>query len=57
MGIPETSSNPEKMSKELSDNWHSYSYGCILSDSPLMPLVKGFKISGVNEIKSYICVK
>lgn len=48
MGIPETSSNPEKMSKELSDNWHSYSYRCILSDSPLMPLAKGFKISGVN---------
>lgn len=48
MGIPEVCSNPEKMSKELSDNWHSYSYACILSNSPLMPLAKGFNISGVN---------
>ncbi|MBW9154319.1 hypothetical protein [Clostridium estertheticum] len=48
MGMPEACSNPEKISKELSDNWHSYAYGCILSNSPLMPLAKGFNISGVN---------
>lgn len=48
MGIPEAYSNPEKMSKELSDNWHSYAYGCILSNSPLMPIAKGFNISGLN---------
>jgi len=48
IGIPEACSNPEKMSKELSDNWNSYSYACVLSNSPLMPIAKGFNIAGVN---------
>ena len=48
IGISEACSNPEKMSKELSDNWNSYSHVCVLSNSPLMPLAKGLNISGVN---------
>jgi hypothetical protein len=48
IGIPEACSNPEKMSKELSDNWNSYSYACVLSNSPLMTLAKGFNVSGAN---------
>ena len=48
IGIPEAYSNPEKMSKELSDTWHSYSYGCIVPNSPLMPLAKGLNMFGVN---------
>lgn len=36
------------MSKELSDNWNSYSYACVLFNSPLMLIAKGFNISGVN---------
>ncbi|EHJ00561.1 hypothetical protein CDLVIII_4023 [Clostridium sp. DL-VIII] len=48
IGIHEAYSNPEKMSKELSDNWNSHSYVCILSDSPLRKLAKGLNISGVD---------
>ena len=48
IGIPEACSNPEKMFKELSDNWNSYSYACVLSNSPLMPFAKGLNISGIN---------
>lgn len=48
MGIHKACSNPGKMSKELSDTWHSNSYICILHNSPLIRLANGFNISFVN---------
>ncbi|WPC39868.1 hypothetical protein [Clostridium sp. JS66] len=48
IGIHEACSSPEKMCKELSDNWHSHSYECILPSSPLMSITKGYNIPGIN---------
>jgi hypothetical protein len=48
MGIPENYSNPEKMSNELNNSWHSISYTCMLSNIPLMPIAKSFNISTKN---------
>ena len=43
--IPEIYSNPEKMSKELINSWHSCAYICMLTNSPLIPLAQGLGIS------------
>ncbi|MDD3224784.1 MAG: hypothetical protein PHX70_08840 [Clostridium sp.] len=48
MGIHEACSNPEKMSMELSDTWHSNAHICILPNSPFIQLANGFNISFVN---------
>ncbi len=48
IGIPEAYSSPEKMSKELSNSWHSHAYTCMLSNSPLMPIAKALNISIEN---------
>lgn len=48
IGMNEASSNPEKMVKELSDIWNSYSCACISSNSPFMPLVRKHNISCLN---------
>ncbi|MGV8983388.1 hypothetical protein [Clostridium sp.] len=48
IGMHEACSNPQKMFQELSNNWNSYSYACILSNSPLMPLAKGLNLCGEN---------
>lgn len=48
MGIPEIYSNPEKIAYELNNNWSSYSYICILSNSTVMPIAKSLNISTKN---------
>ena len=48
MGIHEACSDPEKMSKELNDNWKTHSYICMLSNSPLTSLTNGFNLSIKN---------
>ena len=48
MGLPENCSDPFKMTRELSSNWNSHSYACIIPSSPLMPLANKFNISGIN---------
>jgi len=48
IGIPENYSSPEKMSNELSNNWNSYSYTCVLSNSPVMPIANSLNISVKN---------
>jgi hypothetical protein len=45
IGIPETYSNPEKMSNELINCWNSHANICALSDSPLKPIAESFNIS------------
>jgi len=48
IGIPQNYSSPEKISNELSNSWHSYSYMCVLPNSPLMPVTKSLNISTEN---------
>ncbi|AGF57255.1 hypothetical protein B0P06_004452 [Clostridium saccharoperbutylacetonicum] len=48
MGIPEIYSNPEKIAYELSNNWSSYSYTCMLSNSTVIPIAKNLNISTKN---------
>lgn len=48
IGIPEAYSHPEKMSKELCDNWDTSSYFCGLSSSMLVSLGNALNISGAN---------
>ncbi|GAB6179791.1 hypothetical protein JCM14036_11100 [Desulfotomaculum defluvii] len=48
IGIPELYSSPEKISNELSNSWNSYSYFCMLPNSPLMPMAKSLNIATEN---------
>lgn len=46
IGMNETYSNPEKMARELNENWKSCAHLCMTSNSPLMPIAKG---SGIES--------
>lgn len=48
IGISEIYSDPEKIAYELSNNWNSYSYICILSNSTVIPIAKSLNISTKN---------
>lgn len=67
IGIPEIYSSPEKISNELSYSWNSYSYTCMLSNSPVMQIAKSLNIptknidvldkvkTGINKYAIIIC--